>query len=164
MAHMNWSRILFGGLLAGAVINASEFLLHQVVLRAAWALARQQFKEPPASSDSAQFAVFTVAGFVAGILIAWLYAAMRPRFGAGPRTSLRAALAVWLPGYALAFLAPLTTGFLPGAVALPAMAAGLVELMVAGLLAGWVYREANGEAVAVVSQAEPSHAHRGEGT
>jgi hypothetical protein len=150
MGQMSWSRILLGGLLAGAIINAGEYLIHNVVLQTAWEQARQQFKEPPAGG-SAQFAVFTCAGFLVGGLIVWLYAAMRPRFGAGPRTALRAALAVWLPGYAVALLAPWVMNFLPAAVAFPAMAAGLVEVVLAGLVGGWIYQDSAKETARATS-------------
>ncbi len=45
--------------------------------------------------------VFTIG---MGLLAVWMYAAIRPRYGAGPRTALRAALAVWL----LSIVAPLS--------------------------------------------------------
>ncbi len=33
-------------------------------------------------------------GFMVGIVAVWMYAAVRPRYGAGPSTTLR--MAVWL--------------------------------------------------------------------
>jgi hypothetical protein len=35
-------------------------------------------------------------GFVVGIAAIWLYAAIRPRYGPGAATALRAGFAVWL--------------------------------------------------------------------
>jgi hypothetical protein len=40
-----------------------------------------------------------VSQFVIGVLIVWLYAAMRPRFGAGFKTAAYAALVVWVCGF-----------------------------------------------------------------
>jgi hypothetical protein len=37
--------------------------------------------------------------FVLGILAVWTYAAIRPRFNAGPKTALCAGLAVWAMSY-----------------------------------------------------------------
>ena len=34
-----------------------------------------------------------------GLLLVWLYAAIRPRFGPGPRTATYAALVVWVCGF-----------------------------------------------------------------
>ena len=39
---------------------------------------------------------FAVADVLWGIALVWLYAAIRPRFGAGPRTALIAALSAWI--------------------------------------------------------------------
>jgi len=39
-----------------------------------------------------------VLDFVLGILLVWTYAAIRPRFGAGPKTAVYAGLLFWLIG------------------------------------------------------------------
>src|SRR5437667_4515115 len=44
--------------------------------------------------------VFVIGGFVLGVLLVWLYAAIRPRFGPGPKTSLIAGLVLWFLAYA----------------------------------------------------------------
>jgi len=137
---MNWSRILFGGLLAGMVINAGEYLLHRIVLQQDWGDLMQRFKETPAAK-SGEFAVLTVAGFLMGVLTVWLYAAIRVRSGPGPRTALSAALAVWIPGYFLGLIVPLMLSILPAKIVFLSMVAGLVELIFGALLGGLLYRD-----------------------
>ena len=61
MRRMNWTRVLFGGLLAGMIINSGEYLLHNVVLQTAWEEARKRFTTPP-EQNSIQFLVFSLAG------------------------------------------------------------------------------------------------------
>jgi hypothetical protein len=39
---------------------------------------------------------FTFLDFLVGIFLVWVYAAIRPRFGAGPGTAIKAGLLVWV--------------------------------------------------------------------
>jgi len=51
-----------------------------------------------------------MGGLVAGIIITWTYAAMRPRFGPGPKTALLAGLVIWLVGWAWQMVVDTATG------------------------------------------------------
>ena len=85
--------------------------------------------------------VFTVWGFLVGILAVWLYAAIRPSYGAGPKTAACAGAAVWGLGYLLASVTPLALHLFPRHLMAIGLAVGLVEV-IAGTLAGaWLYRE-----------------------
>ncbi len=138
MGKINWPRVILGGLVAGVVINVSEFLLNGVILAkemeaAMSALGRQV-------SGSA-LAMFTVWGFLVGIFAIWLYAAIRPRYGAGPKTAACAGAAVWGLGYLLAAVTPVALHLFPRRLLAVGLAVGLVEA-IAGTLAGaWLYRE-----------------------
>lgn len=144
MGRMNWNRILFGGLLSGLVINTGEYLLHRIVLRQDWADLMKKFKDPP-TPLSGEFAVLTVSGLLMGVLTLWLYAAIRPRIGPGPKTALTAAVVVWLPAYFLGLMAPFMLGIFPARMIFLSMAGGLVELMAGALLGGLLYADADGE-------------------
>ena len=74
--------MILGGLVAGVTINVFEFLLNGVILAndmqaAIGALGTQM---------GARFV--TAWGFLVGIFAVWLYAAIRPRFGALRATAL----------------------------------------------------------------------------
>src|SRR5436190_18956057 len=101
MDRINWSRILLGGLLAGLIINASEFVLNGMILQKDWAEAMKALNRS-GDMTGAQIAGFNLWGFGAGIVAVWLYAAIRPRYGAGPKTAAVAGLGVWLTAYLLA--------------------------------------------------------------
>jgi hypothetical protein len=49
----------------------------------------------------AQIVVFNLWGFAMGVFAVWLYAAIRPPYGAGPITICTAAVAAWVLGYVL---------------------------------------------------------------
>ena len=45
------------------------------------------------------FSVLVAGSFALGVLAVWTYAAIRPRFGAGPKTAVCAGFAVWVMSY-----------------------------------------------------------------
>ncbi|HSB14976.1 MAG TPA: hypothetical protein VLE22_10990 [Bryobacteraceae bacterium] len=69
------------------------------------------------------------------------YAAIRPRYGAGPKTALCAGLAVWFLGYLLASVAPLVLDLFPARVMVVGLVVGLVDALMATLLGARLYQE-----------------------
>src|SRR5258708_3309562 len=96
-SRINLMRVVLGGIVAGLVVNVSEFVLNQVVLLSDMTTALARMNLPPVGGSA--IPVFIVLGFVGGIATVWLYAAIRPRFGAGPRTALTAGIYFWFVGY-----------------------------------------------------------------
>ena len=101
MGRVNLTRVILGGIVAGIVINVSEFLLNGVVMKAQIEqMMRSLGKSTPMGGSA--MAVWVLWGFAAGIVAVWLYAAIRTRYGPGPGTAFRAALATWFLGWFLA--------------------------------------------------------------
>ena len=97
MASINLGRVVAGGLVAGVVANAIDFVTNSYVLAsdiAAWAPTRNL--DPAAMNSGPVAATWIVVDFVFGLLLVSTYAAMRPRFGAGPKTAILAGLALWV--------------------------------------------------------------------
>ena len=82
MAQINTGRVILGGLAAGLVINISEAVLNLVVLGAENEALSASLGVDPVGGGG--IAVYTIFAFLIGIVAIWLYAAMRPRLGAGP--------------------------------------------------------------------------------
>jgi hypothetical protein len=139
MGHVNATRLLVAGLAAGFVINVGEFLLNVVVLgqQMETMMARLNLAPP----QGAAIAVFFILGFLLGIAMVWLYAAIRPRYGAGPRTALIAGTAVWVLAYVYSSIGMTVMGIFPGNMMLLALAWGLVEMLIASVVGGALYRE-----------------------
>lgn len=138
MGKVNWIRVIIGGLVAGMVINVFESVLNGVVLAkdmdaAVSALGRHL--------GGSQIAMFIVWGFLVGIFAIWLYAAIRPRYGAGPKTALCAGAAVWGLGYLLSSVTPLALNLFPARLLGIGLAVGLVEALVGTVAGAWLYRE-----------------------
>jgi drug/metabolite transporter (DMT)-like permease len=83
-----------------------------------------------------------VFNFVVMILVIWLYAAIRPRYGAGPRTALVAGVAAGL----LISVFPdigwgMTLRLIPARVWAADAVVSLVIIVIATLLGAWAYKE-----------------------
>jgi hypothetical protein len=145
MGNICVGRVIGGGLLAGLVINIFEFLVNGLWLAKDWEDAMRALGKSGAT-EPMQMVVFNIWGFVVGLLAVWLYAAIRPRFGPGPRTAAIAALAVWLSAYLLSLVPPAVTGLFPTRLMLIGVSVGLVEILLATELGAYVYKEGSTQA------------------
>jgi len=142
--NINRRKLLVAGLAAGIVLNIIDFLSNGVILSARMQADANAFKpglgDEMAAMGGAQIAVYVFFDFIVGFLLAWTYAAIRPRFGPGPRTALYVGLLFFVFGLILTF----------GYKELGVMSSGLwwmytgiwfVNLLIASAVAGWVYSE-----------------------
>ena len=81
-----------------------------------------------------------IASFVIGVLLVWLYAAIRPRFGPGLMTATYAALVVWVCGF-LFHLDWLAVGLMSTATYALASLVGLVQSLVPAWVGAAIYKE-----------------------
>lgn len=140
MGKINWGRVILGGLLAGVVINVFEFVLHGVILEEQWEAAMAALGRTMEES-AGMMAIYIILGFLIGIFAVWLYAAVRPRFGPGPKTAACAGFAAWFGAYLLPTLGYMPMGLFPNDLMLIAVAVGLVEVIVATVVGAWPYKE-----------------------
>jgi len=139
VAGINTSRVVVGGLIAGLIINVSEYILN-VPMYGAEMDAALKARNLAAVGGHA-IAVFVTLSFVLGLLLVWLYAAIRPRFGAGPKTAASAGIVVWFLAYFWSSVSFGMLGLFPSKLLLIGLVWGLVELMVAGVVGGNFYSE-----------------------
>jgi hypothetical protein len=133
-------------LLAGVVINISEFITNGVVLKADWGQALQALGKAPVPSGSA-IAIYNVWGFLAGIAAVWVYAAIRPRYGAGAGTAVRAGIATWGLAVLLANLANYPSGLFPTRLLVITAVVAFFEMIIAAVAGAWLYKEEDASAV-----------------
>lgn len=154
MAGINYGRVVVGGLVAGLVINVSEFILNGVILMDDYAAAMESYNLTEASWAMGGY---IVSAFILGLVVAWLYAAIRPRFGAGAKTGIIAGVALWLGGYIVPSIWFLAMGMSYGTgLIVLSLVWGLVELAVAGMVAGWLYREGAADTGTATAQPGPA--------
>ena len=151
MAHTNRVRVILGGLLAGVVINVVEYLTNGVILKGEWGQAMTALGKP-ADISAGAIAIFNLWGFLLGIGSVWIYAAIRPRYGAGPGTAVRAGLAAWALAVFLANLSNYPLGLFPVRLLVITAVVALFEIVVGTIVGAWLYKE-EGENVEAVNRA-----------
>ena len=140
MSDMNWGRVIGGGIVAGVVMNASRAALHGGVLGGDGEALNKLHNLTP---QPWQMAALVGVTFVIGIASVWLYAAIRPRFGAGPGTAICAGLAVWVIAHVWSgvYLGAAYTGLIPERMAWLPVAWGLVEAPLCTMAGAFFYKE-----------------------
>ena len=97
---INTQKVLVGGIAAGVVLNIIDYLANGVVFADRMKAEAEAFK--PGLSDmmmgGSSIAIYVISDLIVGILLVWTYAAIRPRFGAGPGTAAKAAFLFWVLG------------------------------------------------------------------
>jgi hypothetical protein len=94
MGKINIAGIVKGGLLAGLVINIGGSIQNELVMKDQWDAALQSLNRAPISGASALWLI--VMGFVMGMALVWIYAAVSPRFGQRHKAAVAAGLITWL--------------------------------------------------------------------
>ena len=113
-------------------------LTNGVVFKKDWADAYAALHLTPSNGQVAGF--WTSVDLLSGVLIAFLYAAMRPRLGAGSKTGVIAASMIWLPLH-LALWSHLIDGVFPARALLGASALELVSASIGGVVVAKLYAE-----------------------
>ena len=139
MGKINLGRVILGGLAAGLAYNLINWIGHGVILKAASSETMAELNmEPPGAGLQIQLWLIWL-GY--GVALAWVYAAIRPRFGPGFATALRAGGTVWFVGIVVPALPMVVLGFATAGMVLADLLVGLAALLAGGLIAGYLYRE-----------------------
>jgi hypothetical protein len=148
MASINTGKVVAGGLVAGLVANAFDFVTNTYILGPDWqALATAHNMDPAAVTSPAVAGTWIAIDFAFGILLVLTYAAIRPRFGAGAKTAIYAGLMVYLAptlvlfGFTMMGLLTMTL-FVKGSLA------SIVSTLVPSVVGAAIYKEAEAPAAA----------------
>ncbi|MEI9969056.1 MAG: hypothetical protein WDM87_10655 [Terracidiphilus sp.] len=140
MGKINVTRLILGGIVAGIAIDLLDYLVDGVWLAQRWADGMALLGKPGLSQ--VQIIWLNVLGLLTGLAAIWLYAAIRPRFGSGPKTAIIAGLAVWFIGV---FLPNVGFMYVPNLfskhLTLYTTLGGIVEVVIGTLAGASVYRE-----------------------
>jgi hypothetical protein len=135
---INVTGVFAGGLVAGLIINISAVLMVPVVGNQ-MEEALEACNLPPMGGGA--MAYFGVMSLVVGVVLVWLYAAVRPRLGPGPKTAAIVSIIVWFLAYFFANASNFVFGFIPIHLAAVGTVWGLMELLVAGEVGARLYNE-----------------------
>lgn len=134
-AAMNTKSVVTSGLAAGLVLNIIDFVSNTFIMGERMKMELDAVNPSlwTAMNAPSNIAWFVGIDFVLGLLIVWLYAGIRPRFGPGPSTAIKAGVYVW-------FVCTLMWMFfyLMGMFSTASFATGAVISLVNAVLAAWV--------------------------
>jgi hypothetical protein len=139
---INTSKVVVGGIVAGIVMNISGFLVQGMLLGKR--METEMVAVAPTlqgrGMDGGAMAGRILTQFAVGVLLVWLYAAMRPRFGAGPKTAMLAAFVIWLCGF-LFYLDWLYLGLMSAGLYATVSIAMAITLAIAAWAGAMLYKE-----------------------
>jgi hypothetical protein len=143
MGKVNWARVFLGGLLSWLTMNVLTVPAWFIVAKQWTALMKTMGRSFPTPGLAA---VWILVTFVLGMVSIWLYAAIRPRYGPGPKTAALVGLvvlvilgladAIWISLAPAALLEPVPTGLIVKCVV-----CWLVIIPVATIVGAWPYKE-----------------------
>lgn len=143
MGKINYRRVFIGGLIAAVVFIVTELFIEGLA-GILWgisetALLREYF--PQALQRGLRFQMHNLLHLLLiCIMLIWLYAALRPRFGAGPKTALICAFIFWLIELLL-ILNLVNMNIIPWKFGMISLVFNAIELPVAVLAGASVYQE-----------------------
>jgi hypothetical protein len=141
MASINVGRVVAGGLVAGVVANAIDFVTNTYVLASDWAaFAPTRNLDPGALNSGPVAATWIIVDFILGLLLVWTYAAIRPRFGAGPKTAILAGLVVYV-GVTVVVFGFAQMGLMTMAMFVKGSVCAIISTLAAAVAGAAVYKE-----------------------
>jgi len=142
LTKINAARVALGGILAGIVHFFAMGLVNGIVLAPelqAWLHETGGLLHPPAQPIS--MSLWALMSLIYGVIGVWLYAAIRSRFGAGPKTAVLSGLSLWVVSKFTVALDFITLGAIPLKIIAGQTIGGLLAIVIAVLLRAWFYKE-----------------------
>jgi hypothetical protein len=140
MGRINIGRVILGGIVAGIVSDLLGYLVDGVLLASQWEDGMLRLGHSDFSLS--QVIGFNLLGLVGGIVLIWIYAAIRPRLGPGVKTAVCAGVAVWVVGSLLPNLGFMcVAGLFSRHLTAFTTAGALVETLAGAIAGAALYRE-----------------------
>jgi hypothetical protein len=139
---INTGKVVAGGLAAGVVMNILDYLQSTYVIapRLTPLLDAVNPSLGPNMQSGTALAFFIIWDFLMAFALVWTYAAMRPRFGAGAGTAMRAGVLLWLVT-CYAMYSWTVAGITDNAFALLASGGALVVTLIGAYVGAMIYKE-----------------------
>jgi hypothetical protein len=143
MTRINVGRVLLGGIVAAILMFLADGFIHQKLLHEYWlATMKAAGRSVQAEEHGPDLTYFAISELLRGLVLAWVYAAIRTHFGAGAKTAVIAALVVWALMFPIPFLSEVPIGFYSTTMLAMWSLYELITSVVGGLVAGALYKDA----------------------
>jgi hypothetical protein len=139
MGRINIGKLVIGGVAAGLVANALDFVVNTYLMTTE---TDDMIRRLNLSLDVLQSSamVWVVVDFIWGMLLVFAYVGMRPRFGPGPRTAAISGGTMWL-AVAATFAGLTAMGIYTQQAYIKTSFLFLVSTMAASLTGAYLYQE-----------------------
>ncbi len=141
MGRINAGRVVLGGVLAAVFLYLTEYVVQGVLMKAPWEQATRALGHDPNANMGMAMGIYAVWALLVGLAMAWVYAACRPRFGAGPVSAAKVGFTLWIVGSLAPMLGMLATGLWPPMLLCHSTLAELVLYVLAAIIAAAPYQE-----------------------
>jgi len=145
MSKINYGRVFLGGLMALLILIVAEVVIEYVILANIPGIGseKERFLEAFGQArvgGAVHDIVNVVSAYLTCCLFVWVYAAVRPRFGPGPKTAVVVG-AAFVVYWTLLLVWLVNAGLFPFKLSAVSFFTNLVELPLAVLAGAWIYRE-----------------------
>ena len=139
---INTQKVVVGGLGAGVVLAVLDAVTNGWLFADQNAAALNALNPNLAANTEGSGAMigFIVVDLLFGILLVWTYAAMRARFGAGPKTAMIAGFQIWLVAL-LMYIGMTMMGMWEWGYFIIGSIVSLVTILIASYVGGLLYKE-----------------------
>lgn len=141
MSNINWGRLILGALIVAAICFISDGFLHQRVIDDQWESLIAGLGITIREHAGWTMIYFVIFELGRGFLTLFVYALMRPRYGAGPLTAVWAGVVAW---FAYSFTGPvqfIPLGFYNEQLWLAVGGYQLLASIIAAVAGAAVYKE-----------------------
>src|ERR1035437_2531597 len=138
MAQINTGKVIAGGVAGAVALVVIDYLVNGVWLASRWTAQTAKLNPSLDMMSTNSTIGYVVVDIILAMMIVWLYAAMRPRFGPGARTAMLAALYVW--AIAAAFNSMfVVSGMYSLKLVCVSLAGTFLGMLAAGYIGGMMY-------------------------
>ncbi|MGH8222412.1 MAG: hypothetical protein ACREQZ_05510 [Woeseiaceae bacterium] len=141
MSNINWARLTLGALITAAICFISDGFLHQRLIDGQWAALAAALQITMREHAGWMMIYFVIFELGRGFLTLFVYALMRPKYGAGPLTAVWAGVVAW---FAYSLTGPvqfIPLGFFSSELWLAAAGYQLVASVIAAVAGAAPYKE-----------------------
>ena len=137
MGKINVGKVIVGGIAAGVVMNIFDYVINGMIMKTQYAAVMTARNIDPAATS---ITTMVALDFAMGLLLVFTYAAIRTRFGGGPKTAIVAGLlVVMVANVQAAYFAGM--GFFSWDVYMPSAALATANMVISALVGGALYKE-----------------------
>jgi hypothetical protein len=142
MGKINYGRVILGGIVGGIIASTIEWFFNGVLLGPLWDAAMKSLNRPNVFPGPVFLIALYLMMIAGGVLVIWIYAAIRPRFGAGVRTAIYAGLVGWFLSTPLSNLENFINGLFSARLMIYDTLIGLAAALVGTVIGAALYKEA----------------------